>query len=245
MKTKNNIMERKIRLRTLNSHITCFLCKGYLVDATTITECLHTFCKSCIVKYLQRNVTCPKCGGVIHQSHPLNYISHDRTMQDIVYKLVPGLQEDEREKHESYCVKHGLPLPKANSGNEDNPNPHQNNNCTAVTKAASDTSAPSTQDDSQDYHRYDEQVNLYLECQSHQLKSLKRKFIRCSSHATITHLKKFLALKLFNNLEKFRSVDIMLNNEILGKDHTLKFIWVTRWRLKQPLELQYRPRVEL
>lgn len=33
-----------------------------------------TVCKSCIVKYLEENVTCPKCQLVIHQSHPLNYI---------------------------------------------------------------------------------------------------------------------------------------------------------------------------
>lgn len=37
-------MERKIKLRTLNSHITCKICRGYLIDATTVTECLHT-CK--------------------------------------------------------------------------------------------------------------------------------------------------------------------------------------------------------
>lgn len=30
---------------------------------------------------------------MIHQSHPLQYISFDRTMQDIVYKLVPDLQD--------------------------------------------------------------------------------------------------------------------------------------------------------
>ena len=43
-------MERKCQLRSLNEMITCKICHGYLVDATTITECLHTFCKSCIVK---------------------------------------------------------------------------------------------------------------------------------------------------------------------------------------------------
>jgi polycomb group RING finger protein 3 len=31
----------------------------------------------------------------IHQSHPLDYIAFDRTMQDIVYKLVPNLETDE------------------------------------------------------------------------------------------------------------------------------------------------------
>jgi len=33
-------------------------------------------CKSCIVEYLEKNVTCPKCEIVIHQSHPRNYIRY-------------------------------------------------------------------------------------------------------------------------------------------------------------------------
>lgn len=89
-------MERRIKLKTLNSHITCKICRGYLIDATTVTECLHTFCKSCLVKHLEEKHTCPTCQIVIHQSHPLQYISFDRTMQDIVYKLVPDLQESEK-----------------------------------------------------------------------------------------------------------------------------------------------------
>ena len=44
---------KKILLKDLNDVITCRLCEGYLIDATTITECLHTFCKSCIVKHLE------------------------------------------------------------------------------------------------------------------------------------------------------------------------------------------------
>ncbi|NXT29905.1 PCGF3 protein, partial [Syrrhaptes paradoxus] len=87
------MLTRKIKLWDINAHITCRLCNGYLIDATTVTECLHTFCRSCLVKYLEENNTCPTCRIVIHQSHPLQYIGHDRTMQDIVYKLVPGLQE--------------------------------------------------------------------------------------------------------------------------------------------------------
>jgi len=42
-------MERRIKLKTLNSHITCKICRGYLIDATTVTECLHT-CKYCIIR---------------------------------------------------------------------------------------------------------------------------------------------------------------------------------------------------
>ena len=43
----------RILLRDVNEIITCRLCEGYFIDATTIAECLHTFCKSCIVKHLE------------------------------------------------------------------------------------------------------------------------------------------------------------------------------------------------
>jgi hypothetical protein len=36
----------------------------------------------------------------IHQSHPLDYIAFDRTMQDIVYKLVPNLETDEYRRYD-------------------------------------------------------------------------------------------------------------------------------------------------
>lgn len=59
-----------------------------------------------------------------------------------------------------------------------------------------------------DYHRMDEQVNLCLECSggSGNLKNLKRRFIRCSSQATITQLKKFVAKKVLNEISKYREV---------------------------------------
>lgn len=222
-------MERKIKLKTLNVHITCKICRGYLIDATTVTECLHTFCKSCVVKHLEENNTCPACQIVIHQSHPLQYISFDRTMQDIVYKLVPNLQENEMKREREFYRQRGLPCPKDI--------PLQNNDM--------DDEKPSTQAES-DYHRMDEQVNVGLECAATTLKSLKRKYIRLSSQATITHLKKFIAKKVFDAIEKYREIDILCNNELLGKDHTLKFVYVTRWRFKEPpLKLQYRPKIDI
>jgi len=119
-------MERKIKLKTLNMHITCKICRGYLVDATTVTECLHTFCKSCLVKHLEENNTCPSCQIVIHQSHPLQYISFDRTMQDIVYKLVPNLQDNEMKREREFYRLRGLPCPKdilPNAGDADGEKP--------------------------------------------------------------------------------------------------------------------------
>lgn len=41
------------------------------------------------------------------------------------------------------------------------------------------------------------------------MKNLKRRFIRCSSQATITHLKKFIAKKVLNGIDKYREVCIV------------------------------------
>lgn len=35
----------KVKLREINDNICCKLCCGYLVNASTITECLHSFCR--------------------------------------------------------------------------------------------------------------------------------------------------------------------------------------------------------
>ena len=106
---------------------------------------------------------------------------------------------------------------------------------------------------------------------------LKRKFLRCSSLATVTHLKKFIAKKvngsnykkhptnhlfkqwsiniililfilfqLLSSLDRYKDVDIMCNDEPLYKDHTLKFVYVTRWRTKEPpMKLHYIPKVNI
>lgn len=108
--------ERKVLQKSFNSMIVCSICKGYLIEATAITECLHTcmfwlfydfnepnkyndqyfnflVCKSCLIKHLEDNDTCPTCEIVIHQSYPLNYLRLDRALQNIVYALIPDLQK--------------------------------------------------------------------------------------------------------------------------------------------------------
>ena len=62
----------------------------------------------------------------------------------------------------------------------------------------------------QDHHRSDEQVNICLECMADSMRNLKRRFLRLSSQATIMHLKKFIALKLYNNLGRFKDVSFLM-----------------------------------
>uniref|UniRef100_A0A914MG49 RING-type domain-containing protein n=1 Tax=Meloidogyne incognita TaxID=6306 RepID=A0A914MG49_MELIC len=134
--TSQKPMENFVSLSSINPYITCPLCNGYFVDATTVIDCLHTFCKSCLLKYFDEvtrdlikskpkgrflfpdsssqqknpsffkdNTDCPKCHYQIHQSHPSHYVAFDRTMQDIVYKLVPGMQAEEQRRREQFKLK--------------------------------------------------------------------------------------------------------------------------------------------
>lgn len=62
-----------------------------------------------------------------------------------------------------------------------------------------------------DYHRQDEQVNVCLECKNN-INALSRRFIRCSSQATITHLKKFVAKKVLSGMDKYKEVILYVRN---------------------------------
>uniref|UniRef100_A0A8C5TK70 RING-type domain-containing protein n=1 Tax=Malurus cyaneus samueli TaxID=2593467 RepID=A0A8C5TK70_9PASS len=103
---------RMINLAELNPYILCSICKGYFIDATTITECLHTFCKSCIVRHFYYSNRCPKCNIVVHQTQPLYNIRLDRQLQDIVFKLVVNLEEREKKQMHDFYKERGLEVPK-------------------------------------------------------------------------------------------------------------------------------------
>lgn len=226
-----NEEEVKIKIKDLNEHIVCYLCAGYFIDATTITECLHTFCKSCIVKYLQTSKYCPMCNIKIHETQPLLNLKLDRVMQDIVYKLVPGLQESEDKRIKEFYQSRGLERIIQPSGEESVPD---------------NTGLPYTSFDHSKAHfyRYDEQVSLCLERQSSSFSgkdknklTLQQKFVRCSVRAEVRHLRKVLCHRL--NVEKHQ-VQMLFNNESLPDHMTMKRLWLSHWFGKaQPLVLHY------
>lgn len=52
----------------------------------------------------------------------------------------------------------------------------------------------------------DDLVNVYLHCICFYLKELERAYIRCSAKATILHLKKLVATRLMDGMEKYAEV---------------------------------------
>ncbi|XP_041117083.1 polycomb group RING finger protein 5-B-like isoform X1 [Polyodon spathula] len=248
--------QRKHLVRDFNHYITCYVCKGYLIKPTTVTECLHTFCKRCIVQHFEDSNDCPKCGIQVHETNPLEMLRLDNTLEEIIFKLVPGLREKEQQQEIEFWRK----TKSRENGGDDTPR---------AKRARMDDE--DEEDGDHDHHRSDPQIAICLDClrnssQSAEnivkseflpnlektilfqfpLQGLMKKFIRCSSRVTVGTIKKFLSLKL--KLPTSYELDVLCNGEIMGKDHTMEFIYMTRWRLRgessYPMVLQYRPRID-
>ncbi|KAK0046449.1 polycomb complex protein BMI-1-A, partial [Biomphalaria pfeifferi] len=96
---------KRLRISELNPHLLCALCGGYLIDATTIIECLHAFCKTCILRYLETSNYCPICEVLIHKTRPWQNIRLDHSLQNAVYKMVPGLFQNEMKRRREFYEK--------------------------------------------------------------------------------------------------------------------------------------------
>ncbi|KAG8370756.1 hypothetical protein BUALT_Bualt13G0016600 [Buddleja alternifolia] len=81
----------KVRREAVAPCMTCPICDKLLRDATTIIECLHTFCRKCIYKKLsdEEMECCPICNidlGCV----PLEKLRPDHNLQDIRAKIFPS-----------------------------------------------------------------------------------------------------------------------------------------------------------
>ncbi|XP_053307191.1 polycomb group RING finger protein 5 isoform X1 [Spea bombifrons] len=255
--------QKRLLVKDFNPFIMCYICKGYLIKPTTVTECLHTFCKSCIVQHFEESNDCPKCGNQVHETNPLEMLRLDNTLEEIIFKLVPGLREAEQNRELEFWKRK---------------RPQENGDGIPKEKKRKDDEEEN--DENRDYHRSDPQIAICLDCLRHNgqsgdniVKGLMKKFIRCSTRVTVGTIKKFLSVKL--KLPSTYELDILCNGEIMGKDHTMEFIYMTRWRLRgenfqyqnnmvslqmsfsetacevseasttsYPMVLQYRPRID-
>ncbi|XP_039025073.1 E3 ubiquitin protein ligase DRIP2-like isoform X2 [Hibiscus syriacus] len=80
----------KVRREAIAACMTCPLCNKLLRDATTISECLHTFCRKCIYGKIEDEELecCPICNidlGCV----PLEKLRPDHNLQDVRSKIFP------------------------------------------------------------------------------------------------------------------------------------------------------------
>ncbi|XP_047459740.1 polycomb group RING finger protein 6 [Mugil cephalus] len=206
--------ETMLPLNQFYPYIRCSLCLGFLIDATTITECLHTFCKSCIVKHFFYSNRCPTCSIVVHQTQPLYNIRPDRQLQDIVYKMVPFLEESEREQMCNFYKERGLEVPKPVTASPQ---------CPVVLKKQRKENVP------QSVFTIPPEldVSLLLEFVGAEegidnYKPLERRYVRVSGDATIRHVELFIRRKM--ELSSSCQVDVVCGDHLLDHCQSLKDI---------------------
>ncbi|XP_071812382.1 polycomb complex protein BMI-1-like isoform X1 [Apostichopus japonicus] len=259
-------MHRKTRLKLteLNPLLTCSLCTGYLIDATTLTECLHSFCRSCLVRYLQTSQQCPKCDTMVHKTRPLHNASSsrsarspgnlgvDRALQNIVYKLVPGLFKDEMKKRRDFYTQH----PQASTSSGNSP---------VDLEARGEVSEEALVIYSDDEHMnlsleyYVPYRRKVLEEKNHGDKEKNKKrtndddsmngddmvhkrYLRCPAAVCVKHIKKFIRNK-FDLRTNYQIEITHMDNEddSLPDDYTLMDVaYIYTWRRNGPLPLVFR-----
>ncbi|EFO23590.1 posterior sex combs protein [Loa loa] len=74
----------------LNENLCCSLCKSYLIDAVTLTECLHSYCRACLLGNIEKAEVyhCTKCAASFGRDLSEAFVRDD-TLQKLVYKMVP------------------------------------------------------------------------------------------------------------------------------------------------------------
>ena len=127
---------------------------------------------------------------------------------------MPGLEQSEYKREREFYEERGLPCPKDMEDEKDEKEEQQDEEEDEEKEETAETEATS------DYHRFEEQVNLLLEsADPGKMRNISRKYVRVSSMATITHLKKFLAIKILDqdDPEAYRDIDITCDGELIPK----------------------------
>ncbi|XP_066516545.1 polycomb complex protein BMI-1-A isoform X2 [Hoplias malabaricus] len=222
----------RIKITELNPHLMCVLCGGYFIDATTIIECLHSFCKMCIVRYLETSKYCPICDVQVHKTKPLLNIRSDKTLQDIVYKLVPGLFKNEMKRRRDFYAEHPS-VDTANGSNEDRG------------EVADEDKRIITDDEiiSLSIEFFDPRPRQQSSTEDKPTKEEvnNKRYLQCPAAMTVMHLRKFLRSKM--DIPCSFQIEVMYEDEPLKDYYTLMDIaYIYTWRRNGPLPLKYRVR---
>ncbi|KAM6368520.1 polycomb group RING finger protein 2 isoform 6-T10 [Pluvialis apricaria] len=211
----------RIKITELNPHLMCALCGGYFIDATTIVECLHSFCKTCIVRYLETNKYCPMCDVQVHKTRPLLSIRSDKTLQDIVYKLVPGLFKDEMKRRRDFYA--AYPMAEVpNGSNEDRGEVSEQDKGNLTDDEIVSLSI-------EFYEGSREEKKGTVENGDLEKEKNGVRFLRCPAAMTVMHLAKFLRNKM--DVPSKYKVEVLYEDEPLKEYYTLMDIaYIYPWR---------------
>lgn len=95
----DNVQNPSIKLdfSTLLNLLKCSFCNGIFRDPYTLTECAHTFCRSCIYRYfynVKGSDKCPLCYKYVG-GKPLDLLKPDNTIKELINIIFPEFEKKE------------------------------------------------------------------------------------------------------------------------------------------------------
>jgi hypothetical protein len=233
----------EVPLSAVNLHLVCTLCTNYFNNACTVKECLHTFCRTCILNEFYRTTyrakggkselreyCCPKCKVQLGAGDTDKIVMFDRSLQQLVDKIFPDLKR----KRDAEVVPLAPPPATANNGSSSSG--AKNSLTTTTTTLGFNSTNTATKP-------LAEKLNIRLINADVSMPALEKPFLRTNSLFRILQLKKYICKKLgLTESEGLiaKDIDILVKGEVVGDEFSLLFILRTRWRRTEDLTLDYR-----
>ena len=238
-------MTIRLPLKDLNELLTCNLCKGYYRDAHTILECMHTFCKSCVLSHFETNnirgtIQCPQCETKLGlYGHVTGKMIYDRDLQSIVDKIFPKFALEEKLEEIKFYASRGIELKsetiKHNKEEEtEQPAPkraklangggNSNNKAKSSNVAAVIDSKPPEKEAEQELE-FTVKVNPCVNCEENlRLPALAKKLCKATLSIRVVKIKTFIHKRLSDeerNTISAGDIDILFNGEVLAENKRL------------------------
>ena len=221
----------------VNPHLVCKLCTGYFREPFTIVECMHKFCKSCIVVALESGIrNCPTC-GVSLGPDPRKGILFDRTMHEIVNKIFPQIEKkDEENEREFYCNRNIKKKAKFRNSDVSAKKRDRDDGCYDRSRTRMLFSAEDFTNVNLAPHSI-----LSSESSSH-MPRLQKPCLKVPGKIKVIQIKKFLVMKLPEcEVKDTSSIEVLCNGAPVGDELSIIFINRTNWdKSLGDLTLTYR-----
>ncbi len=218
----------------LNELLTCHICKGFYRDAHTILECMHTFCKSCILMHFHNNnirgsIQCPQCSVSLGMYGNLNSkMIYDRDVQSIVDKLYPEFIEFEKEEEIQHYKRLKIPL-KSAVGKRDRERETESQEQKKRSKLSSGNDDGNAEAEDAKKERVDTEFNVKLnpceQCdESLRLPMLAKRLCKVSLAVRVLKIKKFVHKRLTDAEQQTvqpEDIELLYNGEVLIDENKL------------------------
>lgn len=231
----------RISLENVRDNISCKICHGVLRDAYTLRECIHSFCRICLLALIEEEEEagsrpqCPRCETAIG-FYPLEHIQPDPVLQALADKLVPALVVKDIELEVEFFESRGMEH-DARSASSKLPRT-SGNQTTDDVKVLTAAQRARAQREIPDIVKVLLVVHPHEKDKSFTEGGVSQFSIKTNPKVSIKQLRKYVGFRL--QKKDYSDIEILFGDYLLGDEHTLTFVLKQHRIVANQLKLHYR-----